>query len=38
MQQETPTKGVPKRDIGQLRQYSAQVLYYNINVAIDAAF
>jgi hypothetical protein len=38
MQQETPTKGVPKRDIASARQRSAQVLYYNINVAIDAAF
>ena len=38
MQQETPTKGVPKRDIAPARQYSEEVLYYNINVAIDAAF
>ena len=38
MQQETPTKGVPKRDISSARQRSAKVLYYNINVAIDAAF
>ena len=38
MQQETPTKGVPKRDITPARQHSAKVLYYNINVVIDAAF
>ena len=38
MQQETPTKGVPKRDIASARQHSVKVLYYNINVAIDAAF
>ena len=38
MQQETPIKGVPKRDIAPARQRSAKVLYYNINVAIDAAF
>ena len=38
MQQETPTKGVPKRDIAPARQHGARVLYYNINVAIDAAF
>ena len=38
MQQETPTKGLPKRDIASARQRSAKVLYYNINVAIDAAF